>query len=287
LDLGTERGRELCTELIRWADVIQGPWLMEQMQAQAEHVGVEIIHDIVVKADLTRRPFLLETDGGQQFLAETVIISTGAQAKWLGLESEKTFQGFGVSACATCDGFFYRNKAVAVVGGGNTAVEEALFLTKFASKVYLIHRRDSVRSEKILAERMLAEPKIVPVWNTAIDEIIGETDPLGVTGVRLKNVNTGELSTLDVDGVFVAIGHAPASQLFAGQLEFNIGGYIKVEAGTPKTAIKGVFAAGDVTDDVYRQAVTAAGMGCQAALEAVRLLAEEDHHAQDQKIGAY
>ncbi|WP_140985701.1 thioredoxin-disulfide reductase [Asticcacaulis tiandongensis] len=270
-----------------FADVIQGPWLMEQMQAQAEHVGAEIIHDIVVKADLTRRPFLLETDGGQQFLAETVIISTGAQAKWLGLESEKTFQGFGVSACATCDGFFYRNKAVAVVGGGNTAVEEALFLTKFASKVYLIHRRDSVRSEKILAERMLAEPKIVPVWNSAIDEIIGETDPLGVTGVRLKNVNTGELSTLDVDGVFVAIGHAPASQLFAGQLEFNTGGYIKVEAGTPKTAIKGVFAAGDVTDDVYRQAVTAAGMGCQAALEAVRLLAEEDHHAQDQKIGAY
>ncbi|MFT4091282.1 MAG: FAD-dependent oxidoreductase, partial [Asticcacaulis sp.] len=162
-----------------FADVIQGPWLMEQMQAQAEHVGAEIIHDIVVKADLTRRPFLLETDGGQQFLAETVIISTGAQAKWLGLESEKTFQGFGVSACATCDGFFYRNKAVAVVGGGNTAVEEALFLTKFASKVYLIHRRDSVRSEKILAERMLAEPKIVPVWNSAIDEIIGETNPLG------------------------------------------------------------------------------------------------------------
>jgi len=270
-----------------FADVIQGPWLMEQMQAQAEHVGAEIIHDIVVKADLTRRPFLLETDSGQQFLAETVIISTGAQAKWLGLESEKTFQGFGVSACATCDGFFYRNKAVAVVGGGNTAVEEALFLTKFASKVYLIHRRDAVRSEKILAERMLAEPRIVPVWNAAIDEILGETDPLGVTGVRLKNVNTGELTTLDVDGVFIAIGHAPASQLFAGQLEFNGGGYIKVEAGTPKTAIRGVFAAGDVTDDVYRQAVTAAGMGCQAALEAVRLLAEEDHHKQDEKIGAW
>ncbi|ADU12364.1 thioredoxin-disulfide reductase [Asticcacaulis excentricus] len=273
-----------------FAEVIQGPWLMDQMKAQAEHMGTEVITDIVVKADLSQRPFRLETDAGNVYLAETVIISTGAQAKWLGLESEKTYQGFGVSACATCDGFFYRNKTVAVVGGGNTAVEEALFLTKFASKVYLIHRRDSVRSEKILAERMYAEPKIQPVWNSAIDEILGETNEFGgasVTGVRLKNVHTGDTHELPLDGVFVAIGHAPSSQLFQGQLETNAGGYLKVEPGTPKTAIKGVFAAGDVTDDVYRQAVTAAGMGCMAALEAIRLLAEEDHHRQDAKIGAW
>lgn len=273
-----------------FAEVIQGPWLMDQMKAQAEHMGTEVITDIVVNADLSQRPFRLETDAGNVYLAETVIISTGAQAKWLGLESEKTYQGFGVSACATCDGFFYRNKTVAVVGGGNTAVEEALFLTKFASKVYLIHRRDSVRSEKILAERMYAEPKIQPVWNSAIDEILGETNEFGgasVTGVRLKNVHTGDKHELPLDGVFVAIGHAPSSQLFQGQLETNAGGYLKVEPGTPKTAIKGVFAAGDVTDDVYRQAVTAAGMGCMAALEAIRLLAEEDHHRQDAKIGAW
>ncbi|WP_298330950.1 thioredoxin-disulfide reductase [Asticcacaulis sp.] len=273
-----------------FAEVIQGPWLMDQMKAQAEHMGTEVITDIVVKADLSQRPFRLETDAGNVYLAETVIISTGAQAKWLGLESEKTYQGFGVSACATCDGFFYRNKTVAVVGGGNTAVEEALFLTKFASKVYLIHRRDSVRSEKILAERMYAEPKIQPVWNSAIDEILGETNEFGgasVTGVRLKNVHTGDTHELPLDGVFIAIGHAPSSQLFQGQLETNSGGYLKVEPGTPKTAIKGVFAAGDVTDDVYRQAVTAAGMGCMAALEAIRLLAEEDHHRQDAKIGAW
>ncbi|BEV09987.1 thioredoxin-disulfide reductase [Asticcacaulis sp. DW145] len=273
-----------------FAEVIQGPWLMDQMKAQAEHMGTEVITDIVVKADLSQRPFRLETDAGNVYLAETVIISTGAQAKWLGLESEKTYQGFGVSACATCDGFFYRNKTVAVVGGGNTAVEEALFLTKFASKVYLIHRRDSVRSEKILAERMYSEPKIQPVWNSAIDEILGETNEFGgasVTGVRLKNVHTGDTHELPLDGVFIAIGHAPSSQLFQGQLETNAGGYLKVEPGTPKTAIKGVFAAGDVTDDVYRQAVTAAGMGCMAALEAIRLLAEEDHHRQDAKIGAW
>ncbi|ESQ79705.1 thioredoxin-disulfide reductase [Asticcacaulis sp. YBE204] len=273
-----------------FSEVIQGPWLMDQMREQAEHMGTEVISDIVTKADLSRRPFLLETDSGQQYLAETVIISTGAQAKWLGLDSEKTYQGFGVSACATCDGFFYRNKVVAVVGGGNTAVEEALFLTKFAAKVYLIHRRDGVRSEKILAERMLAEPKIEPIWDTAIDEVLGETNEyggLGVTGVRLKNVNTGATRELPLDGVFIAIGHAPSSQLFQGQLETNSGGYLKVEPGTPKTAIRGVFAAGDVTDDVYRQAVTAAGMGCMAALEAVRLLAEEDHHKQDEKIGVW
>ncbi len=261
-----------------FAEVIQGPWLMDQMRAQAEHMGTEVIHDVVSKADLSVRPYRIETDSGQVWLAETVIISTGAQAKWLGLESEQTYQGFGVSACATCDGFFYRGKTVAVVGGGNTAVEEALFLTKFASKVYLIHRRDSLRSERILTERLLADPKIEPLWNTAIDEILGSQNPLGVTGVRLRDTFNGTTRELALDGVFVAIGHAPASQLFAGQLPMNESGYLQVTPGTPKTPITGVFACGDVTDDVYRQAVTAAGMGCMAALEAARLLAEEDHH---------
>ncbi len=264
-----------------FAEVVQGPWLMDQMRAQAEHMGTEIIGEIVTKADLSQRPFLLETESGATFLAETVIIATGAQAKWLGLDSEKTFQGFGVSACATCDGFFYRNKVVAVVGGGNTAVEEALFLTKFASKVYLIHRREQLRAEKILVERLLNDPKIEPIWNVAVDEILGEATEFGgqsVVGVRLQDVNSGEHRVIDLDGVFIAIGHAPASSLFEGQLATKTGGYIVVEPGTPKTAITGVYAAGDVTDDVYRQAVTAAGMGCQAALEAVRLLAEEDHH---------
>ena len=262
-----------------FAEVVQGPWLMDQMRAQAEHMGTEIIGEIVVRADLSQRPFVLETESGAQFLAETVVIATGAQAKWLGIESEKTYQGFGVSACATCDGFFYRNKVVAVVGGGNTAVEEALFLTKFAAKVYLIHRRESLRAEKILVERMLAEPKIEPIWNVQIDEILGEKDPMGVTGIRLKSaLNDDDYRVIDLDGVFIAIGHAPSSSLFEGQLETKTGGYLVVEPGTPKTSIKGVFAAGDVTDDVYRQAVTAAGMGCQAALEAIRLLAEEDHH---------
>ncbi|MDI7776246.1 thioredoxin-disulfide reductase [Asticcacaulis sp. EMRT-3] len=264
-----------------FAEVVQGPWLMDQMRAQAEHMGTEIIAEIVTEADLSQRPFLLKTESGAKFLAETVIIATGAQAKWLGLDSEKTYQGFGVSACATCDGFFYRNKVVAVVGGGNTAVEEALFLTKFASKVYLIHRRDTLRAEKILVERLMADPKIEPIWNVALDEILGETNAfggMGVTGVRLQDVHSHQHRVVDLDGVFIAIGHAPASSLFEGQLETKQGGYLVVEPGTPKTAIKGVYAAGDVTDDVYRQAVTAAGMGCQAALEAVRLLAEEDHH---------
>jgi thioredoxin reductase (NADPH) len=278
-----------------FADVIQGPWLMEQMQAQAEHVGTEIVNDIVVKADLSQRPFRLETDSGQVWLAETLIIATGAQAKWLGLESEQKFQGFGVSACATCDGFFYRGKNVVVVGGGNTAVEEALFLTNFAAKVTVVHRRDEFRAEKILQERLFNHEKIEVIWDNAIDEVLGSTDPMGVTGVRLKNVKTGETRTVDADGVFVAIGHAPASELFKGQLEMDGSGYLKVKAGTASTAIEGVYAAGDVTDDVYRQAVTAAGMGCMAALEAVRFLAEEDHrkahhpisHHEAQKIGAW
>ena len=268
-----------------FADVIQGPWLMEQMEAQARHVGTEIISDIVLEADLSQRPFRIRTDSGQDWLAETVIIATGAQAKWLGLESEAKFQGFGVSACATCDGFFYRGKEVIVVGGGNTAVEEALFLTSFASKVTVVHRKDEFRAEKILQERLFANPKIEVIWDHAIDEIVGETDPMGVTGARLKNVKTGETRDVKADGVFIAIGHAPSSELFKDQLETHQGGYLSVKPGTASTAIAGVYAAGDVTDDVYRQAVTAAGMGCMAALEAVRFLAEQDHEAEKRPIG--
>jgi thioredoxin reductase (NADPH) len=280
-----------------FADVIQGPWLMEQMQRQAEHVGTEVMHDIVVKADLSQRPFRLILDSGAELLAETLIISTGAQAKWLGLESEAKYQGFGVSACATCDGFFFRGKEVIVVGGGNTAVEEALFLTNFASKVTLVHRRDELRAERILQDRLFANPRVEVVWDTAIDEILGtETDGgLTVTGARLRNVRSGEVRDLAADGVFVAIGHAPASELFAGQLAMNASGYLRVKPGTAATEVEGVWAAGDVTDDVYRQAVTAAGMGCMAALEAVRFLAEQDHraeghpmsHKEAEKIGAW
>ena len=278
-----------------FADVIQGPWLMDQMRAQAEHVGAEIIADLVVEADLSQRPFRIRCDSGETWLAETLIIATGAQARWLGLESEQKFQGFGVSACATCDGFFYRGKQVVVVGGGNTAVEEALFLTNFAAKVTLVHRRDELRAERILQDRLFAHPKIEVIWDTALDEVIGESDPLGVTGVRLRNAKTGEVRELACDGVFVAIGHAPASEVFKGQIEADANGYLRVKAGTASTAISGVYAAGDVTDDVYRQAVTAAGMGCMAALEAVRFLAEEDHkaahhpisHAEAEKIGAW
>ena len=280
-----------------FADVIQGPWLMEQMQKQAEHVGTEVIHDIVVSADLSKRPFHLKLDSGAEMLAETVIISTGAQAKWLGLESEAAYQGFGVSACATCDGFFYRGKEVVVVGGGNTAVEEALFLTNFASKVTVVHRRDEFRAEKILQDRLFANPKVEVVWNHAVEEIVGVVDGMAknVSGVRLKNTQDGSTRTVSADGVFIAIGHAPSSELFAGQLETKQGGYLVVKPGTTATAIEGVYAAGDVTDDVYRQAVTAAGMGCMAALEAVRFLAEVDHaragepisHKEAEKIGAW
>ena len=278
-----------------FAEVIQGPWLMDQMRAQAEHVGTEIIGDIVTSVDLSSRPFQVRCDSGAAFLAEALIISTGAQAKWLGIETEQTYRGFGVSACATCDGFFYRGKAVTVIGGGNTAVEEALFLTNFASKVTLIHRRDELRAERILQERLFANPKIEMVWDSAVEAVLGVQDPVGVTGVRLKNLKTDAVSEIACDGVFVAIGHAPASELFKGQLEMDSAGYLKVKAGSAATAIQGVFAAGDVTDDVYRQAVTAAGMGCMAALEAVRFLAEEDHakahhpitHAEADKIGAW
>jgi thioredoxin reductase (NADPH) len=280
-----------------FADVIQGPWLMEQMQKQAEHVGTEVIHDIVTTADLSARPFRLTLDGGEVILAETVIISTGAQAKWLGLESEARYQGFGVSACATCDGFFYRGKNVVVVGGGNTAVEEALFLTNFAAKVTVVHRRDEFRAEKILQDRLFANPKVEVIWNAAVEEIEGVVDGMAknVTGVRLKGALDGAIQVVPCDGVFIAIGHAPSSELFAGQLQTKAGGYLVVRPGTTATEIEGVYAAGDVTDDVYRQAVTAAGMGCMAALEAVRFLAERDHaaqghpisHREAEKIGAW
>ena len=267
-----------------FADVIQGPWLMEQMRAQAAHVGTQFVDDLVVTADLSKRPFILTLDSGATYAAETVIIATGAQAKWLGLPSEQRFQGFGVSACATCDGFFYRGKEVLVIGGGNTAVEEALYLTNFASKVTLVHRRDELRAERILQDRLFAHPKIEVIWDCGVEEILGSEMPPGVTGARLKNLKTDEIREIDCDGFFVAIGHAPASELFKGQLQMDSAGYLKVKAGTTATEIAGVYAAGDVTDDVYRQAVTAAGMGCMAALEAVRFLAEADHEAAHQKL---
>ncbi|CAI8379120.1 MAG: thioredoxin-disulfide reductase [PS1 clade bacterium] len=256
-----------------FADAIQGPWLMEQMEAQAAHVGTEIISDIITNADLTVRPFKMTGDSGQVYTADTVIIATGAQAKWLGLESEKKFQGFGVSACATCDGFFYRNKEVLVVGGGNTAVEEALFLTNFASKVTLVHRRDSLRSEKILQQRLLSHDKIDVLWNSEIDEVLGDDTPLGVTGARIRNTQNGDTHEISAHGIFIAIGHAPSTELFTAQLKTKAGGYLVTEPDSTATSIDGVYAAGDVTDDIYRQAVTAAGMGCMAALEAEKYLA--------------
>ena len=260
-----------------FADVIQGPWLMEQMRAQALHVGADLVEDVIVKAELGARPFRLTGDSGQIYTADALIIATGAQAKWLGLASEKKFSGFGVSACATCDGFFFRGKEVAVIGGGNSAVEEALYLAHLANKVTLIHRRDSFRAERVLQERVFASPKIEVVWDTAIEEIFGDESPLGVTGVRLKNVKTGAISERKLDGVFVAIGHAPATELFKDQLAMKESGYIIVKAGATETSIAGVFAAGDVADDTYRQAVTAAGLGCMAALEAEKYLAAKAH----------
>jgi len=263
-----------------FAEAVQGPWLMEQMEAQAANVGTQIISDIITEVDLSARPFTAKGDSGQQFTADTVVISTGAQAKWLGLPSEEKFQGFGVSACATCDGFFYRNKKVLVVGGGNTAVEEALFLTNFASEVTLVHRRDALRCEKILENRLLAHEKINVLWDSAIDEILGDEDPLGVTGARIKNTKTGDTHEVEADGVFIAIGHAPSTELFTEQLETKQGGYLITEDNSTATSIPGVYAAGDVTDDIYRQAVTAAGMGCMAALEAEKYLAEMEAEKQ-------
>jgi len=262
-----------------FADAVQGPWLMEQMQAQAENVGTKMFDDTIIEADLKGRPFKLVGVSGDVYTGDTLVICTGATAKWLGLESEQTFQGFGVSACATCDGFFYRGKEVAVVGGGNTAVEEAMFLTNFASKVTLIHRRDELRAEKILQDRAFKNGKLEFCWDSTVEEIVGGDNPPGVTGVRVKNVKTGAVSELPVDGVFIAIGHQPNTELFKGQLDMDDEGYIVTEAGTPKTNIPGVFAAGDVQDKTYRQAVTAAGTGCMAALDAERFIAEMDVQA--------
>src|SRR5450631_891605 len=256
-----------------FADVIQGPWLMEQMEKQAAHVGTKIVTDLVTRLELAQRPFRLTCDSGDIYLAETVILATGAQARWLGTPSEEKFKGFGVSACATCDGFFYRGKEVMVVGGGNTAVEEALFLTNFASQVTVVHRRDHFRAERILQERLFKNPKIKVVWDSAIDEICGTENPGKVTHVRLKNVKTGRVTELPADGVFIAIGHAPATELILGQIKLKPSGYVEVAPNSTATSVPGVFAAGDVADETYRQAVTAAGLGCMAALEAERFLA--------------
>jgi len=256
-----------------FADVIQGPWLMEQMQKQAEHVGTTLMSDHVSKVELGQRPFRLTGDSGTVYTCDALIIATGAQARWLGLPSEDAFKGFGVSACATCDGFFFRNKEVVVVGGGNTAVEEALYLANLASKVTVVHRRDNFRAERILQDRLFAHPKVEVVWDSAIDEICGTQNPPTVTHVRLKNVRTGALADVKTDGVFVAIGHSPATELFVGQVAMRPSGYIDTQPGRTETNIPGVFAAGDVTDETYRQAVTAAGLGCMAALDAEKWLA--------------
>ncbi|MDE3238438.1 MAG: thioredoxin-disulfide reductase [Paracoccaceae bacterium] len=276
---GIQPGGQLTitTEVENWPGEteIQGPDLMVKMQEHATAMGAEVISDIITSLDLSKRPFTAKGDGGTTYTADAVILATGAQAKWLGLPSEEKFKGFGVSACATCDGFFYRGREVVVIGGGNTAVEEALFLTNFATKVTLIHRRDELRCEKILEHRARANPKIVFAWNKVPEEILGTEEPMGVTGVRVKDTKTGEESVIPCDGFFVAIGHAPASDLVKDQLELHHGGYVKVEPGSTRTSIPGVFAAGDLTDHVYRQAVTSAGMGCMAALDAERWLAEQ------------
>lgn len=263
-----------------FADSVQGPWLMDQMRAQAEHVGTKMVSDLIVSADLKQSPFKLVGDGGDLYTCDTLVIATGAQAKWLGIPSEMAFQGFGVSACATCDGFFFRNKPVIVVGGGNSAVEEALYLANLASKVTLVHRRDSLRSEKILQDRLFSNPKIEVIWNSAVEEICGTDKPKSVTHVVLKDTKTGVLTTVPTDGVFVAIGHSPSSAVFADQLRMKPGGYIWTAPDSTATSVEGVYAAGDVTDDVFRQAVTAAGMGCMAALEGDRWIATHHLHQQ-------
>jgi thioredoxin reductase (NADPH) len=276
---GVEPGGQLTTttdveNYPGFAEAIQGPWLMEQMRAQAEHVGTRFVSDHITGADLSRHPFRLTGDSGETYTADALIIATGAQAKWMGLPGEQRFRGFGVSACATCDGFFYRGKRVAVVGGGNTAVEEALFLTRFAEKVTLIHRRDALRAEKILQQRLFANDKIEVLWDTVVTDVVGEVGPpLSLTGIKLRNVRTGAIGELAIDGLFVAIGHAPATAFLGDQLRMKPGGYVWTEPYSTATSIPGVFAAGDVSDDVYRQAVTAAGQGCMAALEAERHLA--------------
>jgi thioredoxin reductase (NADPH) len=258
-----------------FAEVIQGPWLMEQMQKQAEHVGTRIVTDHVTDLDLTQRPFRLTCDSGDVYIADTVVLATGAQARWLDLPSEQKFKGYGVSACATCDGFFYKNKEVFVIGGGNTAVEEALFLTNFAAKVTVVHRRDSFRAEKILQDRLFKNPKISVIWDSVLDDVTGSDDPLKVRGVVLRNVKTGETRQMAADGVFIAIGHSPATELVTGKVKMKPNGYVWTGPYSTATSVPGLFAAGDVTDDVYRQAVTAAGLGCMAALEAERFLAHQ------------
>jgi len=261
-----------------FADPIQGPWLMEEMRKQAEHVGADMVSDIIVEVDISRRPFLLRGDSGTEYTCDALVVATGAQAKWLGIPSEETFKGFGVSACATCDGFFYRGKDVVVIGGGNSAVEEALYLSNLAKSVTVIHRRNEFRSERILQERLFRKDNIKVLWDSAVDEITGiearKPMPPSVTGIRVRNTKTGAVTDLPIDGVFVAIGHAPAVELFAGKLKQKPNGYLWTAPDSTRTDVPGVFAAGDVTDDIYRQAVTAAGMGCMAALEAEKYLAE-------------
>jgi thioredoxin reductase (NADPH) len=259
-----------------FAEPIQGPWLMEQMRAQAENVGARVEGEHVTALELGRRPFIVRCDSGRTLTAEAIILATGAKAKWLGLESENAFKGLGVSACATCDGFFFRGKKVAVIGGGNTAVEEALHLSNLAAHVTVVHRRDSFRAEKILSERLAARHNVSIRWNSVVEAVLGEAPPRGVTGIRLKDVVTGALDDLSVDGVFVAIGHEPASELVRGQVELKVNGYVQTAPGSTATSVEGVFAAGDVADDIFRQAVTAAGLGCMAALEAERWLAAEE-----------
>ena len=257
-----------------YGDVIQGPWLMEQMQEQAKNVGTNIINDIIKSVDFKCKPFKAISESGTEYTADSVIISTGAQARWLGLDSEKKFQGYGVSACATCDGFFFKEKKVAVIGGGNSAVEEALYLTNFASKVYLVHRRDELRAEKILQDRLFKNEKVECVWDSELKEIVGDEDPLNVKSINIKNTKTNETSSIELDGVFIAIGHDPATQIFRDQVEMDEDGYIITKPDSTLTNVEGVYAAGDVKDKIYRQAVTAAGMGCMAALEAEKYLAE-------------
>jgi len=260
---------------------VQGPELMVKMQEHAEAMGTKVIQDIITDLDLSKRPFTAKGDSGDTYTADAVILATGARAKWLGLPSEDKFKGFGVSACATCDGFFYREKPIVVIGGGNTAVEEALFLTNFGSKVTLVHRRDELRAEKILQNRLLKHPKVEVKWDSVLKEVVGTDMPMGVTGVQIENVKTGEVSEIPADGVFIAIGHAPANELVKDTLELHNGGYVKVEPGSTRTSIPGVFAAGDLTDHVYRQAVTSAGMGCMAALDAEHFLSALDDEITD------
>ena len=277
---GIEPGGQLTTttEVENWPGdtEVQGPDLMVRMEEHARAMGAEVISDYISSVDLSKRPFTAQSDSGTVYTCDALILATGAQAKWLGIPSEEKFKGFGVSACATCDGFFYRGKEVVVIGGGNTAVEEALFLTNFASKVTLIHRRDSLRAEKILQERLFKNPKVELLWDHSVEEVVGTEAPLGVTGVRARHVETGEITLVPCDGFFVAIGHAPSSELVKDQLDLHNGGYVKVTPGTCNTSIPGVFAAGDLTDHIYRQAVTSAGMGCMAALDAERFLAEHE-----------